>query len=114
MDYYQLVQAFPATGRWYLSGVFNGSGQEVDARVFRRGIGIDLSVPLRLPLVGNPAPCDIRLPLTIEVRREGPALDFTLGAFDLPVVRQSLADEIKDLVGGDVQRLATRVRGSDE
>jgi len=85
---YRVVDDTTLRGRWYLEEPLSPFGP-LDAREFTRGCRVDVPAGTRVP-----------------VQYEGGRLDFTLAAFDMPVVHRSVAKLIEDVAGPQaVQRI---------
>lgn len=96
-EYYRLSDDNSIPRRWFLGGARTARGEELDTREFLHAKCLDVS-----------------LPLSISVRRSGEPLDFTLGDFDMPVVRAPIGDAIAGAGVSDVQLLEARIEGREE
>lgn len=81
--------------RWFLDEPFDADGNPVDARTFTAA-----------------RPANVRAPLEIPVDEPGPAVTFTLGAFDMPVVSKAIGDRMATVAPDAVQRIPSRIRGA--
>jgi hypothetical protein len=95
--FYRVVDDMSASPRWFLQGPTTPSGDAVDPRLFTYG--------RPLPDPG---------PLYVELRRGGPALDFTLADFDMPIVSRELGVAIEAVAPGAVQRFPVTISGTAE
>jgi hypothetical protein len=107
--YFQLEDHVEFPGRWYLNGVSDGSGRELDSRDFTHGRPVDVGPPLRLSLSDEDITVDVEEPLRVSLRRKGKPLDFTFADFDMPVANKQTADLLATVAGSEVQRLPIRV-----
>ena len=88
MDFYRLITDDDNfSERWFLGAPVDHNGQEVDARIFKRGVILDV-VPM------NYLPVDVG----------GLVVEFNLAAFDMPVVTNEVASIIEGIAPNCVQR----------
>lgn len=81
MEYYDIVADDKKFGnRWFLGEPRDSIGQEIDARSFRYGV----------PYKGLS-------PRTVPIDRAGVEVGFTLGAFDMPVIRDDVRKAIESV-----------------
>jgi hypothetical protein len=109
--FFQIEHEFPQTGRWYLNGLRDHVGNQLDVRDFTYGVPIETEPKLRLSSPTDGRMIDVVPPLTMSLRRLGPPLDFTLGDFDVPVATQRVAQLLARVAGDDIQRFLTYVDG---
>ena len=91
--FFQLVHD-PVEDCWFLGALSDRTGRAVPASHFTSGH--------ELPELG---------PLRLSVQRLGRARDLSYAAFDLPVARRSVAEELVGLAGEDIQRIPVQVAG---
>lgn len=96
-QFYLLTDDKEIPQRWYLRGPTTPEGMKVDAREFIRGRSVELDRTLR-----------------IACRRPGEPLDFTLGDFDMPVLKNEYAAGLKRLASQEVQVLPVLIEGIGE
>lgn len=94
MRYFRVKDSFDRADRWYLASPKTRGGADVDPRLFTEGNEYQGECPLEIP-----------------VRRGSYALDFTLGAFDMPVVTPGLAKHLQVCCGDSIQIIHARVSG---
>lgn len=112
--YYKIEHAFPDTGRWYLNGLKDHTGNKLDVRIFTYGHLIGTTPTLRLSSPADGEFVDVVPPLHISLRRPGPPLDFTLGDFDVPVVTKRVAQLLTRVADEDIQKFPVRIDSSSE
>jgi len=95
MRYFRIVDAFNIPRRWYLGSPISPAGIEVDPRSFTEGREYKGEGRLLLPIDRGSEP-----------------LDFTLGSFDMPIVRAEIAAKLELLAPGEIQRIPVAVVGS--
>lgn len=92
--YHRIVDDTSLEGRWYLDEPTSPAGP-LDAREFTQGRAVEAPAGLVVP-----------------VQSAGRSLDFTLAAFDMPVLRRPLAEMVETMAGeGAVQRVAAAIDG---
>jgi hypothetical protein len=96
LKYFRIEDDFPSAGRWYLRSPRTAADVEVDPRSFTEGRFYSGERPLLVPL-----------------RRQGPSLDFTLGAFDMPIVTTEIAAFLQQFAPDGVQRVPVKIDGHD-
>lgn len=94
MRYFRIEDSFCEISRWHLKGPETTEGDELDPRLFTAGMRYSGRSPLR-----------------IAIRRGTQPLDFTLGSFDMPVVKREVAEMIEALAPMEVQRIPAKVIG---
>jgi hypothetical protein len=97
MKLYQLNVDPNATQQWFLREPIDVEGNDVDARLFTRGMTV----------------AEVK-PLTIPLRRKGLHVDFNFGDFDMVVTPSKLNVKIAQLVGTAIQRIPVTVEGCDQ
>jgi hypothetical protein len=97
MRIYQIRDDFSENYRWYLKSPTTELGVSVDPWVFTRGSILNIDQPLLFSL-----------------RRQGRSLDFTLAAFDIPVLSSRLMNSVKESGLGDVQWISAHVESSED
>jgi len=96
--YFDLSDDMSIPGRWVLGPPTDVQGREVeDPWMFYRGE--------RLPDLGR-----LKLPLDVP----GKALDFSLAAFEAPVIHARVASVLTELAPEDVQTLPVEIEGQSE
>jgi hypothetical protein len=94
MRYYRLLDDMRSADRWFLKGPIAGDGLRIDPAEFLDATTLAYVEPLLIP-----------------VRRPGKSMDFTLGDFDMPVLRKAFADAVERVASNEVQMFAARVEG---
>lgn len=72
--------------------------------IFRRGVRIDVSPSLRVPLWTDGTIVEVEMPLSVSLRYEGRPLDFTYADFDMPIATCPVSDLLAAVGGNDIQR----------
>lgn len=98
MDYFRIVDDMEVQEKWHLGEPLDSCGVELDARLFTEG---------RSVVVEGDG-------LVVPRRRDGRELQFTLAAFDMPVIHSSVAAVVKRVAGQSVECIPARVEGSQE
>lgn len=118
--YYEPKDDVFIEGRWFLNGLFDGNGVELEARSLRYGKAVDVGPPLRLPRWNSDEFIDVQLPLVVSQQElEGVSdsrfpIDFTFAGHDLPIVTRAVAELLERNCRADIQRLPVTVEGSRE
>lgn len=105
----KLVEDVHLTRRWHLGELTDAEGNELDCRDFTYGHRIDLCNPLVLSLRHEDTRIQVSPPLILEIQKQGPPLDMTLGAFDTLVASKKAADLLQRLCGEEVQRFPVTI-----
>jgi hypothetical protein len=95
--YYRVIDSFDVCDRWCLGTPKTSQGMLVDPRSFTEGRRYEGGSCLQIP-----------------VKRGGMALDFTLGAFDMPVVLSNIACSLKEFVSMDIEWVNAKIDGYKE
>jgi hypothetical protein len=103
--YFELRDDVEMPGRWHLNGLFDGSGRELDSRIFTYGTSISVQFPMRIPSFRDGTIIEAPPPLQVPPKRSGIPLDFTFASFDMPVVTARVAAILVALAGRDIQRI---------
>lgn len=103
--YYRIEDDLDVENRWFLNGLYDTSGAELDPRDFTCGVAIDMEPPLRLSLACEDRSIDVASPLMMTLRRHGKPLDFTFAGFEMPVVTSNVANIFASFAGTDIQRI---------
>lgn len=82
--------------QWFLDAPHDPDGNEIDPRTFTQGKRVVVSEGLVVP-IGEP----------------GAPLEFSFGAFDMPVVSARVGEVLEQLAPDDVQRIPVRIEGAD-
>lgn len=109
MHFYELEDNLDLEGRWYLNGLYDFSGRELDSRDLTYGKPVDLGPPLKISLPNEDTIVAARPPLRVPIRRKGTLLDFTYADFDLPVVTAKVGKILAEIAGADIQKIPVRV-----
>lgn len=88
MRFYQVDDDLSVVGRWVLGSAVTPDGRAVDEYQFTEGIRVSVSGPL-----------------VMDVRCEGDTTDFTLAAFDVPVVSERVASALAAFDSACIQRI---------
>ena len=96
MKYFRVEDSFDIRNRWYLGDPW-ADEIELDARLFTKCKGYPDKDVLDVPVEKGINP-----------------LDFTLGSFDMPVVKTNIGQMIESLAAADVQRIPVRIGRFDE
>jgi hypothetical protein len=88
MRHFSISDSFTRSDRWYLGAPKKENGEEIDPRIFTRG-----------------EPVAIRDDLYVPVDQGTRPLDFTLAAFDMPVVKTHVAAIIETCAAENIQRI---------
>ena len=107
--YFEIEDDVEFRGRWYLNGLLDGSGRELDSRDFTYGRPVDVGPPLRLSLADEDITVDVEEPLRVSLRRKGKPLDFTFADFDMAVANKRTADLFAKVAPSEIQRLPVEV-----
>jgi hypothetical protein len=119
-QYYELEDDVFIKGRWYLNGLFDGNGVELEARVLRYGNQIDAGPPLLLPRWNSLDLIETQSPLTIsrqrmdDISKATMPIEFTFAGHDVPVVTKSVAQLMASICPSDIQRFPVMVEGSQQ
>jgi hypothetical protein len=108
--YFRIEDDVDAEDRWFLNGVRDDSGNELDPRDFTYGVRINVGPPLKVSLANEEKVVETMPPVTISLRRTGRALDFTFADFDVPVVTTAVGTMLTQVAADDIQRLPVRIR----
>lgn len=95
--FYRIIDSIESRNRWHLGAPRDQNGAEIDPRVFtaaRRYAGSE--------------------PVNIAVKQGQCSLDFTLGSFDMPVVRVWLGQALLESAAKDIQLVKALVDGDDD
>src|SRR6266568_3295312 len=111
-EYFELVDDVEVEGRWFLNGLSDKLGRELDSRDFTYGLRLDVGPPLRVSLSDADITVDVAAPLDVSLRRKGCSLDFTFADFDMPVVTRDVAELLADIAGNEFQRIPVTVKSS--
>ncbi|MBK8254928.1 MAG: hypothetical protein IPK82_20000 [Polyangiaceae bacterium] len=93
MRYYDLVDDMSSPNRWHVGEITLSDGSEPHLRI---GVPLDSDLPLRA-----------------AVHHEGPALEFSLTSFAVPIATEKLAKVVRNLAGADVQCLPLEIEGHE-
>jgi len=96
MRYYRLIDDVEAPGRWWLKSPCDTDGNLVNADVFTVAKKISLATPLRIPL-----------------RHDGIELDFTFGAFDMPVLNRRTFRLLEEFLLDGFQSFSAQVENHE-
>ena len=88
MKFFRIIDSFDSPSRWYLGSPTGPDGSAVDPRLFTEGRRYDGGGLLYVP-----------------IKRGSEPADFTLGAFDMPVVKKEVGELIEAFAPKDVQRI---------
>ncbi|MBK8252065.1 MAG: hypothetical protein IPK82_05290 [Polyangiaceae bacterium] len=91
MNYFRMLDDMSSLNRWHVGEITLPDGSEPQLR-----IGVPLSSDL---------------PLTATVHHEGPALEFSLTSFAVPIVTEKLAKVVQNIAGVDIQCLPLEIKG---
>lgn len=80
--------------QWHLAEPTTVDGEEIDIWAFMAGMTVDT---------------DSMPDLKFDIQHAGPELDFTLSAFDIPVVAKKLGDFFEDQFADCIQRIPVAV-----
>ncbi len=112
--YYLLDDDLETKARWYLNGLKDGFGRELDSRDFTYGTPVDLGPPLRITLDNENILVDVSQPLTVAIRKKGKPFDFTYADFDIPVATKRLGKLLQTIAGEDIQRIPVKIENENE
>ncbi|MBL8821904.1 MAG: hypothetical protein JNJ77_04895 [Planctomycetia bacterium] len=101
-------------GRWYLNGLYDGAGIELDSRYFSYGRPIEIGPPLRVSLAHEYRTIEVSQPLKVTLSRVGKPLDLTFAAFDMPVATIKTATLLASIADADVQRIPTQIESQTD
>ncbi len=99
--------------RWYLLGLFDGTGRKLDSRCFTYGNPLDLGPPMRLPSFRDGNIIEAPPPLQVPVGRSGMPLDFTFDASDMPVVTPKVGALLSAIANKEIQRIPVLAGGGE-
>jgi hypothetical protein len=103
-SHFQLVDV-EVPRRWYLNGLFDGTGRELDSRFFTYGFPVELVPSMRIPSYEDGTIIDALPPLQVGTKRRGKPLDFTFTTTDMPVVTAKTAALLSTVADEDIQRI---------
>ena len=95
--FYRIIDSTTFRNRWHLGAPCDQNGAEIDPRVFtmaQRYAGSE--------------------PVNITVKQGGCPLDFTLGSFDMPVLRAWVGRAILESAAKEIQLIKASVDGDDD
>jgi hypothetical protein len=92
MKFFRIIDSFDSPARWYLGSPTGPDGSAVDPRLFTEGRRYDGGGLLYVP-----------------IKRGSEPADFTLGAFDMPIVKKEVGELIETFAPKDVQRIEVEV-----
>jgi len=95
-QYFRLVPDMVDCQPWHLSAPTSPDGEELDSRIFTRGLPIT----------------DLRVPLSIGVRNPGTPVQLSFGSFDYLVVDHRLAVLVEALAPSDIELFPATVDGN--
>jgi hypothetical protein len=87
--FYQLIDT-SVPERWYLKGLTDGVGVQLDPREFCLGSPIQMLPHMRIRSPDG-VPVDVRFPLRVGLRKRGVPLGFTFASFAMPVASSAVA-----------------------
>jgi hypothetical protein len=113
--YYEMEDS-DLEGRWYLRGLFDNRGIELDARDFTYGVPADLGPPVKASLWNDYQTIETEPPLHVllDPKRPGFPLDVTYTSADMPVVTSKVGMLLASIAHDDIQRIPVRVESRDE
>jgi len=95
-QFFRLVPDMVTCRPWHLSAPSSPDGEELDSRMFTRGLPVT----------------DLRVPLSIGVRNPGTPVQLSFGSFDYLVVEHRLAVLVEALAPSDVELFPATVDGN--
>jgi hypothetical protein len=112
--YYKLEDDVTIPGRWYLNGLSDSAGVELDSRDLTYGLPVEIGPPVRVSLRRENTIIAAHSPLRVSLRRKGKPLDFTFADFDMPVVTERVAVFLSSIDHTSLQRLPVHVGSLQE
>ena len=103
-------------GKWFLDGIFDGSGTEIDFRNFTHGKPLTISPKLRVSLYDDPAVAQVTPPLTVSLiqKKKGEPLDFSFTFAGVPVVSSHVGELLEAVAGPGIQRIPVLIEPETE
>jgi len=95
-QFFRLVPDMVDCQPWHLSAPSSPNGEELDSRIFTRGLPVT----------------DLRVPLSIGVRNPGTPVQLSFGSFDYLVVEHRLAVLVEAIAPSDVELFPATVDGN--
>jgi hypothetical protein len=114
MRYFRILDSFDVVDRWYLGAPETKTGKVLDPRLFTEGILYDgftvypAKLNTKTPIANSFAD---ELPLRIQVQKGTAPMDFTLGSFEMPVVRPRIAEHLDACCGRAIQLIPASING---
>ena len=109
MRYFEIREALPETGGWFLSKLYDGANREIESRWFTCGeMHERRGEAWQLHLIDQTV-VEIVPPLRYLIEGEGPPLDFTLAAWNVPVVTTQVAQMLVGVAGNDIQTIPVAI-----
>ena len=98
MKYFRLREhvEFPG-GSWHLGKLYAQGGERLDSRIFNAGKSVKLEYPL---------------PLSLQIKRPGPSLDYDCDSFGMPVVTHALGEALIKIVPDEIQLFPVEIIGA--
>lgn len=112
--YFELEDDVAVAGRWFLNGVTDDAGTELDSRDFTYGLPLEVNPALKVSLSNEYKTIAVKSPIRVSLSRHGEPLDFTYASFDMPVVTANLGQMLAETAVGDIQRIPAQVESRDE
>ena len=112
--YFKIVDDVELPGRWFLNGLYDTSGRQLDSRDFTYGRLLTVQPHLRVSLWNDDETVDVTSPLYVGKRRQGKPLSFTYADSDMLVVTEAIANVLSSVAGHELQRFPVHVEDSCE
>lgn len=93
-NYFELVDDVGSPERWWLAEPFDALGKEINADSFTMGRVVEVIDPIE-----------------ISLQYEGSPLDFTFGAFEMPVVNSRTLNLLDKLSPNTFESFSARIKG---
>lgn len=114
MRYYELDDDVTIKGRWYLNGLLDNQGRELDSRDFTYSRRLATDGCLQVTLNNEGRMIKVEQPLKVRLRRKGLPLDISFADFDMPVVTRAVGNLLNDIAPADIQRFPVQIDSCKE